>query len=296
MKLYAPETVREIKNLHGFKLSKCLGQNFLTDKAMIDKIIDESFIEEDDLVIEIGPGMGVLTCEAAKYARHVIAVEIDEGLIPVLNHTLKEYDNIEIVNGDILKTDMSRLIHEARQKDPGLGSVKIIGNLPYYITTPIIMKILEEAVPADSITIMMQKEVAARINAHPSTKAYGALTVAVRYYCNVYHVIDVPKEVFVPQPKVDSSVLRLEIRDEKPVDLLDEKNFFICIRGGFNQRRKTLLNSLTGISGMDREQVKKMLDSVGIEPTRRAETLTIEEFANIANRVTMINRSNENEV
>lgn len=239
MKLYAEKTIKELNSRHGFRTSKSLGQNFLTDKNIIDKIIEESFIEENDLVIEIGPGMGVLTMEAAKYARKVIAVEIDAGLLPILDHTLSGYDNIEIINADILKTNLREIIDNAKEKDNGIKGVKIIGNLPYYITTPIIMKILEENTPAESITIMMQKEVADRIKAQPGGKTYGALSVAVQYYCRVYQVASVPKDVFVPQPKVDSSVLRLELRDEKPVDLLDEKMFFICIRAGFSARRKT---------------------------------------------------------
>jgi len=269
-------------------MSDSLGQNFLTDRAVINRIIEESFIEENDLVIEIGPGMGVLTGEAARYARKVIAIEIDERLLPILDHTLAEHDNIEIINKDILKTNLREIIENAKVADSSINGVKIIGNLPYYITTPIIMKILEEGTPAESITIMMQKEVADRISAHPGTKAYGALTVAVQYYCDIYHVADVPRTDFVPQPKVDSAVLRLEIKKEKAVDLLDEKMFFICVRAGFNQRRKTLLNCLTGIGGREKDEVRKMLEEIGIDPVRRAETLTIDEFAMIANHLKLM--------
>ncbi|MEG0156524.1 MAG: 16S rRNA (adenine(1518)-N(6)/adenine(1519)-N(6))-dimethyltransferase RsmA [Anaerovoracaceae bacterium] len=285
MKLYSPNTIRDIKNKHAFKLSKSLGQNFLTDKHIIDKIIEESYIGEQDLVIEIGPGMGVLTAEAAQQARKVIAIEIDKGLLPILDYTLQDYDNIEVINQDILKTNLREVIDNAKREDPAIEGVKIIGNLPYYITTPIIMKILEEQVPVESITIMMQKEVADRISGKAGSKAYGALTVAVQYYCTVSKVAAVSKEVFVPVPKVDSTVLRLDLRTEKPVELLDEKLFFACIKAAFSQRRKTLLNCLTGFAGMDKDAVRDALLEVGIEPTRRGETLTIEEFANCANRM-----------
>ena len=286
MKLYAPSTIREIKEKYGFKLSKSLGQNFLTDKHIIDKIIEESYIEEDDLVIEIGPGIGVLTNEAAQCAGKVIAVEIDKNLIPILQETLGEHDNVEVINKDILKTNLNEVIEENRIiNGKELGAVRIIGNLPYYITTPIIMKILEDGVKANSITIMMQKEVADRIKAEPGTKAYGALSVAVQYYCTVAHVVNAPKEVFVPNPKVDSTVIRLDIRKEKPVELKDEKLFFQCIKAGFGQRRKTMSNSLTGVNGMSKADVGQVLDSIGIDAGRRAETMSIDEFAALANAV-----------
>ena len=278
MKLYSPAAIRDIKDRYGFKLSKSLGQNFLTDKNIIDKIIESSLITKDDMVIEIGPGIGVLTAEAAQAAGKVIAVEIDKNLIPILKETLAEFDNVEIVNQDILKTDLNRLIAEN-----GYDKVRIIGNLPYYITTPIIMKLLEDGVRADSITVMMQKEVADRIKAAPGTKAYGALSLAVQYYCTVEAVAKVPKEVFFPQPKVDSAVLRLDIRGEKPVKLKDERVFFACIKAGFGQRRKTLLNSLTGVCGLGKEEVLGVLETAGIDPVRRAETLSLEEFAALAN-------------
>ncbi|WP_027399447.1 16S rRNA (adenine(1518)-N(6)/adenine(1519)-N(6))-dimethyltransferase RsmA [Anaerovorax odorimutans] len=282
-KLYAPKTIKAIKDKHGFKLSKSLGQNFLTDKNIIEKIIEGSLICDKDLVIEIGPGVGVLTTFAAKEAAKVIAVEIDKNLIPILKETLKEYDNIEVINKDILKTNLSEIIEE--NKNQSISGVKIIGNLPYYITTPIIMKILEDGVEADSITIMLQKEVAERIKAAPGSRIYGAISVAVQYYCSVSHIANVPKEVFIPQPKVDSSVIRLDIRKEKPVNLISEKTFFNVIKSGFGQRRKTLLNSLTGIYGMSKEEILQILKASDIEPSRRAETLNITEFANIANEI-----------
>lgn len=287
MKLYAPSTIREIKEKYGFKLTKSLGQNFLTDKNIIDRIIEGAEIGEDDLVIEVGPGIGVITYEASLAARKVITVEIDRNLIPILAKTLADRDNIEVVNSDILKTDVNALIEEARAKEPQIKKVQIIGNLPYYITTPIIMKLLEDGVRADGITVMMQKEVADRIKAVPSTKAYGALSVAVQYYCEVESVVNVPKEVFVPQPQVDSTVLRLKPRQDKPVVLRDDEVFFRVVKAGFGQRRKTLSNSLMGIEGITKEIVKDALAAAGIEPTRRAETLDLEEFAKLANEVVL---------
>ena len=285
MKLYAPSTIQDIKERHDFKLSKSLGQNFITDRNVIEKIIDGAEINSDDLVIEIGPGIGVLTAAAAESAARVIAVEIDKKLIPILSETLGGYDNIKVINRDILKTDINEIINEEKESGTFSGRVKIIGNLPYYITTPIIMSILERGVSVDSITIMMQKEVADRIKSSPGGKTYGALSVAVQYYCDVHQVTSVPKEVFVPRPKVDSTVLQLSVRKERPVDLISEKVFFSCIKHGFGQRRKTLLNSLTGVCGLSKDQIREILSETGIEFNRRAETLDIKEFAAIANSV-----------
>ena len=250
-KLYSPAKMAQLRAKHDFRHSKSLGQNFLSDKNIIDAIIEGSEIGAEDLVIEIGPGMGVLTAAAAECASRVVAVEIDRHLIPILTETLENYDNVEIINADVMKTDLSEVVEKYRT----LGKVRIIGNLPYYITTPIVMKLLEERVPADSITIMMQKEVADRIKASPGSKTYGALSVAVGFYCTVRHIANAPKEVFVPRPKVDSTVIRLDVRQERPVDLVDEKLFFETIKKGFGQRRKTLLNSLTGIRGMPKESI-----------------------------------------
>ena len=219
-----------------------------------------------------------MTYEAAQQAKKVIAVEIDKNLIPILKDTLAEFDNVEVINQDVLKTDLNQII-----ADSGCREAKIIGNLPYYITTPIIMGILESNTHADSITIMMQKEVADRIKAGPGSKTYGALSVAVQYYCEVETVAIVPKEVFFPAPKVDSAVLKLMIRKEKPVELIDEKMFFRCIKAGFGQRRKTLSNSLMGLGDVTKEQVKNCLEELGIDEKRRAETLSLEEFARVAN-------------
>lgn len=285
MKLYAPSTIKEIKEKYGFRLAKSLGQNFLTDKNIIDKIIEGSGITGDDLVLEIGPGIGVITYEASLVARRVIAVEIDRNLIPILQETLAERDNIQLINEDILKTDVNQIIEAARAEDPEIKGVKIIGNLPYYITTPIIMKLLEEGVNADGITVMMQKEVADRIKAAPGTKAYGALSVAVQYYCRVESVVNAPKEAFVPQPKVDSTVLNLKIRKSAAVEVKDRDLFFAVVKAGFGQRRKTLGNSLMGVKNITKEIVCESLAAAGIEPSRRAETLNLEEFAELSNQV-----------
>lgn len=280
MKLYEPSTIKRIREAHGFKFSKSLGQNFLTDKNIIDEIVDGAQIGPEDLVIEIGPGIGVITYEAAQLAKKVIAIEIDKSLLPILDETLGEFDNVRVINEDILKLDLNGVIEEE-----GIQNVKIMGNLPYYITTPIIMKILEDGVKADSITIMMQKEVADRIKANPGNKVYGALSVAVQYYCTVDKVANVPRSVFVPQPNVDSIVLRLNIRKEKPVEVDDEKLFFECVKAGFGQRRKTLLNSLQNVKGVTKEIIAESLQVAGVDASRRAETLDLEEFAMIANEV-----------
>ena len=273
MKLYQQSAIKEIREKYGFKFSKNLGQNFLTDKNIIDKIIEGTDINEKDTVLEIGPGIGVITAEAARRAKNVIAVEVDSSLIPILGETLSEYENV-------LKLDMNKIIEEEQSE-----SVKIVGNLPYYITTPIIMKLLEEEVKAESITVMMQKEVADRIKADPGSKAYGAISAAVQYYCTIEKIADVPKTVFVPQPKVDSVVLKFKIREKKAVEVQDKKLFFECIKAGFGQRRKTLLNSLQTVRGTNREIIAESLKAAEIDASRRAETLTLEEFGNISDEV-----------
>lgn len=280
MELYNPSVIRQIKKKYGFKFSKSLGQNFLTDKDVIDGIIDGAEINSKDMVIEIGPGIGVLTAAAAERAGKVLAVEIDSDLMKILDETLRGYDNVKIINENVMKIDLKELI----SKEAGVkyNNIKVIGNLPYYATTGIIMNLLESKLPVESITIMMQKEVADRIKEKPGSRTYGALSVAVQYYCEVKVVLDVPKEVFMPQPKVDSTVLRLDMRKEPPVSLISEKMFFNCIKAGFAQRRKTLLNSLTG-TGFDKAEIADCLDKAGIDSKRRAETLSLQDFANIAN-------------
>ncbi len=281
MKLYSAQTINEIRDRHNFRLSKSLGQNFLTDKNIIDEIIQSSGISSNDLVIEIGPGIGVLTREALETAGRVIAIELDQRLIPILEETLAGYDNLEIINADILKTDLKAII----EANKGYDAVRIIGNLPYYITTPIIMKILEEGVPADSVTVMMQKEVADRIKAPVGSKNAGAITAAVQFYCNVTQIASVPKEAFVPRPKVDSAVLRLDVLSSPAVEVRDRSIFFECIKKGFGQRRKTILNSLNGVSGIDKEKLARVFEINNIDPQRRAETLSLAEFGMIADTI-----------
>lgn len=278
MKLYAPSTIREIRDRFGFRFSKSLGQNFLTDKNIIDQILEGSGITGDDLVIEIGPGIGVITREAAQLAHKVIAIEIDTNLIPILNWTLGDLENVEIVNQDVLKTQLNDLI--AKESFPGV--VRVVGNLPYYITTPIIMKLLEDQVPAASITVMMQKEVADRLTSKPGTKDFGAISLMVEYFAEAKEIVKVPRTVFVPQPKVDSTVLRLDIRDEKPVKVEDEEFLFKVIKAGFGQRRKTLSNALSVLKGYDKATILRCLEEAGIDPVRRGETLSLEEYARLS--------------
>ncbi len=281
MELYNPSVIRGIKNKYGFKFSRSLGQNFLTNKEVIDGIVEGADITKEDLVIEIGPGIGVLTAAAAEKAGKVIAIEIDTNLVTILGDTLAEFDNVKVINENVLKLNLAKIIKE---EAGDYKAVKVIGNLPYYITTAIIMKLLEEKLPVESITIMMQKEVADRIKSEPGGRIYGAISVAVQYYCSVNIVEDVPKEYFMPMPKVDSAVLRLDVRKEAPVNLLDEKMFFRCIKAGFSQRRKTLLNSLTG-TGFGKGVISKCLVNAGIDGKRRAETLSLSDFAAVANEL-----------
>lgn len=279
MNLYSSKTINDIRDRHNFNFAKSLGQNFLTDKNIIEKIIEGSGIGPDDFVIEIGPGIGVLTKEILETGAAVTAVEIDSRLIPVLEETLAGYDRFSIVNQDILKTDLAAII----EANPGYENVRIIGNLPYYITTPIIMKILEERLPVKSATFMMQKEVADRIKSPAGSRGAGAISLAVQYYCDVEQITKAPKEAFMPSPKVDSVVLRFDVLDKPRVDTDNPDVFFECIKKGFGQRRKTISNSLAGTCGLDKESIKGVLEKAGTDGTRRAETLTLEEFAAIAN-------------
>lgn len=286
-KLHSPQGIRSLEKKYNFHMAKKFGQNFLTDESIILDIVESAGITERDLVIEIGPGMGVLTIEAAEVAGKVVAIEIDRKLIPILGETLRLYDNVKIINEDIMQANLAEIIENERQLSDGSNaeSVRILGNLPYYITTPILMKLLEDRVAAETITIMVQKEVAERIAAPPGSRTYGAISVAVQYYCEVEYVKTVPKEVFVPRPKVDSAILLLKVRKQSPVDLVSEELFFECIKKGFGQRRKTLKNSLTDIQGINKEDIGNILTECGIDPIRRAETLSISEFATLANRL-----------
>lgn len=267
----------------GVRPRKALGQNFLIDEDVIAAIVNGSAVSKDTLVIEIGPGTGALTLPLAEAAGRVIAVELDEDMIQGLRVKTFGLDNVEIVHQDILETDIKSLASEA-MAEHGLRELRIIGNLPYYITTPIIMKLLESDTGAASITVMMQKEVADRIAADPGTRASGAITYPVHYHARVSEIAFVPKECFYPEPKVDSAVLKLDLRDEPAVSVRDEGLMMRCVKAGFSMRRKTLINSLARL-GYDKETLSKALDAAGIDPSRRAETLTLEEFARLSDNL-----------
>ena len=260
---------------------KSLGQNFLIDEEVIAEIVNGSGVEEDSLVVEIGPGEGALTEHLAELAGHVVAVDLDERMIKLLKVKLFGYDNVELIHGDILEIDLSRLIEE-RLSEYNLTNVRIVGNLPYYITTPIIMKLLKMRTATDSITVMMQKEVGDRILAGPGSKQIGVITYSVQYYADASKVIDVGRESFYPSPKVDSVVLRLDTRKNPAVTVSDEDFFFKTIKAGFMMRRKTLLNSLTSLDGFSKPVIEEALNNANIEANRRAESLSMEEFARLS--------------
>lgn len=267
--------VREILSRHGFHFSKSLGQNFIVNPEVCPRIAYESGVDKDMCALEIGPGIGVLTKELAKRAKQVLAVEIDEALPPVLAETLAEFDNVTVLGADVLKIDVLKTAREHFGDTPFV----VCANLPYYITSPILMKLLEEGCGAESITVMVQKEAAQRITAKPGTRDCGALTAAIHYYSEPEKLFDVGKNSFVPAPKVDSSVIRLKIRKEPPVSVPDEKYFFKVIRASFGQRRKTLANSVSGGLGFTKDEVLCALERCGLFPTARAEELSLEDFA-----------------
>ena len=281
-KLASSKRTRDLIEKYGFRLTKSLGQNFLVDQNILDKIVDAAQITKEDVVFEIGTGIGTLTYELAMRAKKVVAIEIDKNLIPILEETLADCDNVKIVNQDILKTDILELAEEHSPNRP----IKVVANLPYYITTAIIMKFLESGARLNSFVIMIQKEVADRITARPSTKDYGSLTVAIRYYATSSIVAKVPKGAFVPPPNVDSSVVKLQIRCKKDVEIHDEKLFFKVVRGSFSKRRKTILNALSTYENFGKDQVLRGLAAAEIDPRRRGETLTIDEFATLTNCLT----------
>lgn len=267
--------VREILSRHGFHFSKALGQNFIVNPEVCPRIAYESGVDKDMCALEIGPGIGVLTKELAKRAKRVLAVEIDEALPPVLAETLAEFDNVTVLNADVLKIDVLKTAREHFGDTPFV----VCANLPYYITSPILMKLLEEGCGAESITVMVQKEAAQRIAAKPGTRDCGALTAAIHYYSEPEKLFDVGKNSFVPAPKVDSSVIRLKIRKEPPVSVPDEKYFFKVIRASFGQRRKTLANSVSGGLSFTKDEILCALERCGLSPTARAEELSLEDFA-----------------
>ncbi|OJV62301.1 MAG: 16S rRNA (adenine(1518)-N(6)/adenine(1519)-N(6))-dimethyltransferase [Clostridiales bacterium 38-18] len=284
-RLTSPRTIKYIMEKYGFHFSKSLGQNFIIDDHVIERIIDGAEVGGEDVVLEIGPGIGVLTNALCESAQKVVSIEIDKSLIPVLGETVGHHDNLKIVNQDVLKTDVKALIKE----EFGDRKPKLIANLPYYVTTPIIMLFLEERIPISDLIVMIQKEVADRIVAGPGTKAYGALSVVVQYFTEPSIVTRVSRGSFMPMPNVDSTVIRLNVRENPPVTLLDEEVFFLTIKDAFGKRRKTLLNALSsGFLKLTKEQTKLALAEVGIPENMRGEVLTIDEFASLANAIAKI--------
>lgn len=276
-----PQNTIAVLQKYNFNFQKKFGQNFLIDTSVLDRIIDASRITKEDCVLEIGPGIGTMTQYLAERAGEVIAVEIDKALIPILKETLADYHNVTVINDDILKVDINRIVEERNGGKP----IKVVANLPYYITTPIIMGLFENHVPLKSITIMVQKEVADRMQVGSGTKDYGALSLAVQYYAKPEIVANVPPNCFIPRPNVGSAVIRLTRYEEPPVKADDEAFLFAVIRASFNQRRKTLANGLSNAQGLgvNREQVAGVLEEMGLSATIRGEALTLEQFAQLSN-------------
>jgi 16S rRNA (adenine1518-N6/adenine1519-N6)-dimethyltransferase len=278
-KLSNPQVTIETIKKYDFAFQKKFGQNFLIDEHVLNKIILAAGVTKEDVVLEIGPGFGTMTQYLAEAAREVIAVEIDKTLIPILQDTLQDYHNITLINEDILKVDIGSLVKEKNGGKP----IKVVANLPYYITTPIIMGLFESHVPLENITVMVQKEVAARMQAGPGTKDYGALSLAVQFYAEPYIVANVPPNCFIPRPNVGSAVIRLTKWDNPPIKVKDEKFMFSLIRASFNQRRKTLQNSLVnGGINVTKEDVVNALEQMELSATIRGEALTLEQFAQLA--------------
>ncbi len=276
-----PKKTIEVLQKYEFVFQKKYGQNFLIDTHVLDKIINAAKITKDDFVLEIGPGIGTMTQYLASSAREVFAVEIDRALISILEDTLSEYENVTILNEDILKVDIRKLAEERNQGRP----IKVVANLPYYITTPIIMGLFEEEVPVESITVMVQKEVADRMQTGPGSKDYGALSLAVQYYASPYIVANVPPNCFMPRPKVGSAVIRLSRHEKPPVDVKDPRLMFRIIRASFNQRRKTLVNGLKNAQDLDftKEEIERAVSACGFPAGIRGEALTLQNFADLAN-------------
>lgn len=276
----ATKTV-EILQKYNFKLQKKFGQNFLIDNNILEKIIDAAEVTKEDCVLEIGPGIGTMTRYLAKKAKNVVAVEIDKNLIPILYDTLREHQNVKIIHSDILKVDINRIVEEENGGRP----IKVVANLPYYITTPIIMALFENHIAIQSITIMVQKEVADRMQAGPGSKDYGALSLAVQYYAKPEVITKVPASCFIPKPNVDSTVIRLTKYEKPSVEVKSEAYLFAIIRASFNQRRKTLVNGLVNAEkfSVSKEKVIEILGQMGLPPTIRGETFTLEQFAELSN-------------
>lgn len=279
-----PKNTIEVIQKYEFAFQKKFGQNFLIDTHVLDKIIRAAGVTKEDMVLEIGPGIGTMTQCLAEAAGRVVAVEIDSNLIPILKDTLKDYDNITVINEDILKVDIKKLAEEYNGGRP----IKVVANLPYYITTPIIMGLFESEVPIDNITVMVQKEVADRMQTGPGSKDYGALSLAVQYYAEPYIVANVPPNCFIPRPNVGSAVIRLTRHQKPPVEVKDSGLMFRLIRASFNQRRKTLQNGLNNSPELhySKEQIARAIESLGVSATVRGEALTLEQFARLANYFT----------
>ncbi len=277
--LVNPQNTIEIIKKYGFNFQKKFGQNFLIDEHVLDKIINAAGIDSDDVILEIGPGIGTMTQYLAEHARAVVAVEIDRNLIPILEETLKPYDNITIINDDILKLDIRSLVDKYNNG----RKIKVVANLPYYITTPIIMNLFESEVPIDNITVMVQKEVALRMQAVPGTKDYGALSLAVQYYATPYIAAYVPQNCFIPRPSIGSAVIRLTRHTNPPVSVCSSTKMFAIIRAAFNQRRKTLTNALNNAGGISykKESVAEALRAMGLSESIRGEALSLEQFAKL---------------
>ena len=277
--LASPRETKAIIDSYSFNFQKKFGQNFLVDSNVLENIIEKAGITDNDLVLEIGPGIGTMTQYLCESAREVVAIEIDETLIPILNYTLEDYDNVTIINDDALKTDIEKIVKKKNDGNP----IKVVATLPYYITTPIIMGLLEGKAPIDSITIMVQKEVAERMQTGPGSKDYGALSLAVQYYADANILMTVPASCFMPRPKVDSSVIKLDIYDKPPVNVCDEEMLFKIIRASFNQRRKTLANGLKNAPNLPftKEEIEDSITKLGKDVNIRGEKLTLEEFAKL---------------
>ena len=276
-----PKNTIEVLQKYNFNFQKKFGQNFLINTGILEDIIAAAEITTDDFVLEIGPGIGTMTQYLCESAREVVAVEIDKNLIPILADTLSAYDNVEVINEDILKVDIKKLAEERNAGKP----IKVVANLPYYITTPIIMGLFESHVPIDSITIMVQKEVADRMQEGPGSKEYGAVSLAVQYYADPEIVVNVPPSCFMPQPKVGSAVIRLTRHAEPPVNVENEKLMFQIIRASFNQRRKTLANGLNNFPGLNlsKEAIQQCIEELGVPATIRGEALSLAQFAQLSN-------------
>ena len=288
--LGSPSATKEIINKYSFAFQKKFGQNFLIDSNILESIVSAADITKDDFVLEIGPGIGTMTQYLCEAARQVVAVEIDKMLIPILKDTLSEYDNVEVINQDVLKLDIKALAQEKNNGKP----IKVVANLPYYITTPIIMGLFESKVPIESITFMVQKEVADRMQTGPGSKDYGALSLAVQYYADAKVQLNVSASCFMPRPNVDSAVIKLTAH-EKPVVDVDETLMFKVIRASFNQRRKTLVNGLKNSSELDytKEEIVQAIKAIGKEENIRGEKLTLEEFAALSNSLKVVRKMNQ---